>query len=263
MAIRKDIDDMLNSLKSGTPSQPEKPVSELPKLRRKTKFDNMSVDDLLTAISEPDPVQPQPAPADPPVVDEPVNISVPDPEPEHVFQFVQDDEPEFPQKAPEEHHNIVINEELPDYEAIRQAQLEMDRLERERAAAAASFNAAREHEHTASVDELQQFSARIAAENTAGKVAEDAAAALSLTAMTGRPLILNRIRFRLSSRNIPSSPSTMLLRNLSSLSTALLRKYPSSLSTALLRKYLSSLSTALLRKYPSSLSTMLLLYRKV
>lgn len=178
MAIRKDIDDMLNSLKSGTPSQPEKPVSELPKLRRKTKFDNMSVDDLLTAISEPEPVQPQPAPAAPPVVDEPVNISVPDPEPDRVFQFVQDDEPEFPQKAPEEHHNIVINEELPDYEAIRQAQLEMDRLERERAAAAASFNAAREHEHTASVDELQQFSARIAAENTAGKVAEDAAAAL-------------------------------------------------------------------------------------
>ncbi len=178
MAIRKDIDDMLNSLKSGTPSQPEKPVSELPKLRRKTKFDNMSVDDLLTAISEPDPVQPQSAPAAPPVVDEPVNISVPDPDPERVFQFVQDDEQEFPQKAPEEHHNIVINEELPDYEAIRQAQLEMDRLERERAAAAASFNAAREHEHTASVDELQQFSARIAAENTAGKVAEDAAAAL-------------------------------------------------------------------------------------
>ena len=178
MAIRKDIDDMLNSLKSGTPSQPEKPVSELPKLRRKTKFDNMSVDDLLTAISEPEPVQPEPAPAAPPVVDEPVNISVPDPDPDRVFQFVQDDETEIPQKAPEEHHNIVINEELPDYETIRQAQLEMDRLERERAAAAASFNAAREHEHTASVDELQQFSARIADENTAGKVAEDAAAAL-------------------------------------------------------------------------------------
>lgn len=211
MAIRKDIDDMLNSLKSSVPPQPEKPKTELPKLRRKTRFDNMSVDDLLTALSEPEkssapevpevstqpgPIQqtapepepvvvhepdpvPEPVPEpepEPPVIPEP--LSIPDPDPEPVFQFVQEEEP-VPEKAPEERHRVVINEELPDYEAIRQAQLEMDRLERERAAAAASFAAAKEHEHTASaVDELQQFSARIAAENAADRVAEDAAAAL-------------------------------------------------------------------------------------
>lgn len=121
MAIRKDLDDMLNNLK-GIPSEPEKPRTELPKLRRKTKFDDMSVDDLLTAIHKEETQSVQVAPSEPP--------------------------------APEEPHlkasQVVVSEELPDYEAIRHDALEHDRMERERAYAAAEETVRREHEHTAS-----------------------------------------------------------------------------------------------------------------
>ena len=55
MAIRKDLDDMLNSLMdgggSGSSSTPARSHTT-PRAVRKSKFDNMSVDDLLHALEE-------------------------------------------------------------------------------------------------------------------------------------------------------------------------------------------------------------------
>ncbi len=140
MAIRKDLDDMLNNLK-GIPSETEKPRTELPKLRRKTKFDNMSVDDLLTAIHNEEAHAEQEAPAEIPA-----------------------EEPHL--KASQ----VVVSEELPDYEAMRHDALEHDRIERERAYAAAEETVRREHEHTAA----EMF----AAENEPD-IAQDADAAIA------------------------------------------------------------------------------------
>ena len=54
MAIRKDLDDMLNSLKTGAsksePIKKQAEVSAAPK--RKSVYDSMSVDDLLSALSD-------------------------------------------------------------------------------------------------------------------------------------------------------------------------------------------------------------------
>ncbi|MBP5581345.1 MAG: hypothetical protein J6X85_06100, partial [Ruminococcus sp.] len=53
MAIRKDLDDMLNSLMDGGGSTPTPARSHnTPRAARKSKFDDMSVDDLLHALEE-------------------------------------------------------------------------------------------------------------------------------------------------------------------------------------------------------------------
>ena len=54
MAIRKDLDDMLNSLMDGGGSSADTSTPArshtTPRAARKSKFDNMSVDDLLHAL---------------------------------------------------------------------------------------------------------------------------------------------------------------------------------------------------------------------
>ena len=119
MAIRKDLDDMLNNLKVGAdtgktlkPVQPAKAPVHKP-TKADAKIDHMSVDDLLSTLSheKEEPVKAAPVQAAP--------VQAP------TVQM-----PEKPKKK-----KIVISGELPDYEAIRQADLEKDRLEAERKAA--------------------------------------------------------------------------------------------------------------------------------
>ena len=112
MAIRKDLDDMLNNLKIGT--EPGAPVNKAPApvdpvhkpSKSEEKIDHMSVDDLLSTLSH---TNEEPAQAAP-------TLTAPVPEP--------------PKKK-----RIVITGDLPDYEALRRAELEKDRAEAERRAA--------------------------------------------------------------------------------------------------------------------------------
>ena len=55
MAIRKDLDEMLNNLKNagGAASSPDKSRSSAAKpAPRKSVYDNMSVEELLNALSQ-------------------------------------------------------------------------------------------------------------------------------------------------------------------------------------------------------------------
>ncbi|MCR5706684.1 MAG: hypothetical protein K6G82_00230 [Ruminococcus sp.] len=123
MAIRKDLDDMLNNLKIGT--EPASPVNKAPApiapvhkpSKSEEKIDHMSVDDLLSTLSheKEEPVQTAAAP---------VQAA-----------------PEQPKKK-----KIVISGDLPDYETIRQAELEKDRAEAERRRLEAEKQAAEEAE---------------------------------------------------------------------------------------------------------------------
>lgn len=114
MAIRKDLDDMLNILKNGQSTADSKKksasASASVKTRRDSKIDNMSVDDLLStlAISK--------------VVEETAAAKSPEIKPKE-----QSEVQEKPRKK-----RIVITGELPDYEALREQELERERLERER-----------------------------------------------------------------------------------------------------------------------------------
>ena len=88
MAIRKDIDDMLNNLKSGKPLEsPKNPAPKpIPKLSN-SKINKMSVDDLLSSIT-----------AD---------------------KNEKKSAPETSANKSKPKKKIVISHELPDYEAIR------------------------------------------------------------------------------------------------------------------------------------------------
>lgn len=122
MAIRKDLDDMLNNLKSNNegsaPVRREEPV-QVPEHKPNSveeKINHMSVDDLLSTLSHEKEEPALTAPA----------LAAPEPAAEPVKK-----------------KRIVISGELPDYEAIRQAELAKDRaaaeqkrLEAERMAAA-------------------------------------------------------------------------------------------------------------------------------
>ena len=113
MDIRKDIDDMLNNLKGNEePAAPEeKPAHVIH--THSDPVDSMSVDALLDSlIHENETRLPEPEP-----------VSAPEPE-------TPAPEPEKPRKK-----RIVISGELPDYEAIRAASLEQDRIAAERRAA--------------------------------------------------------------------------------------------------------------------------------
>ena len=123
MAIRKDLDDMLNNLKIGT--EPASPAPKAPApaapvhkpSKSEEMINHMSVDDLLSTLSheKEEPVQAAPAP---------VQAA-----------------PEQPMKK-----RIVISGDLPDYEAIRQAELEKDRAEAVRRRLEAERQAAEEAE---------------------------------------------------------------------------------------------------------------------
>ena len=142
MAIRKDLDDMLNSLNRGPEKKPKPPAPKPePVHQRKTKFDDMSVDDLLGAISGG--------------------------KSGGASEIAEKIEEEITKPAPEPaKKKVVITGELPDYEAIRQRELEKDRQEKlrreEEAARIAAEKAAAE----------KAEAERLAAEKAAAEKAE-------------------------------------------------------------------------------------------
>lgn len=169
MAIRKDLDDILNSLmdSGGSSSTPARSHTT-PRAARKSKFDNMSVDDLLHALeaeksqlSADEPAEEIPANDAPPAVWEfaPPPHDIPIPEP-----ISEDEEEEVPNIIAEVMHTeasaestrvfdsipmneelikpskkkkIVITGELPDYEALRREELEREKQAQRAAEAAA------------------------------------------------------------------------------------------------------------------------------
>ena len=135
MAIRKDIDDMLNNLKDGKPlEQPApltpKPVQPIEPVQE--KMDSAALDALLTSL-----------------IGDKGNETAAE----------SSTEPEIKPKR----KKIVINHELPDYEAIREAELKKDaeRAEAEKQAEREQLKAEREAEM-----------ARIKAEREAAEKAE-------------------------------------------------------------------------------------------
>ncbi|SHM52883.1 hypothetical protein [Ruminococcus flavefaciens] len=156
MAIRKDLDDMLNSLMDGggggsTPARSH----NTPRSVRKSKFDDMSVDDLLHALEDERKHSYEEAPVEeyhedtPPSVWEfaPPTEKASEPEPQdeeeevpniisevmhteasaemtRVFDTIPMDQ-EIPKPAKKK--KIVITGELPDYEALRREEAEKER----------------------------------------------------------------------------------------------------------------------------------------
>lgn len=124
MAIRKDLDDMLNNLKKGGETG-RNAHNEQSAPKRKSIYDDMSVDDLLNALTE----EKKPSLAE--------NILSELEEKNNKTEEIQ------PEKAPSEEiasavpetkkKKIVITGELPDYEAIRNQEMEKMRLEHQRA----------------------------------------------------------------------------------------------------------------------------------
>ena len=175
MAIRKDLDDMLNSLmdSGGGGSAPARSHTT-PRAARKSRFDDMSVDDLLHALED----------ERRHMEEEPHTISGNDQSPPSVWEFTPPSEnaaepvagPELPEQEetpnviaevmhteasaemtrvfdtipasdeipkPARKKKIIITGELPDYEALRR-----EEFERERQAQLAA-EAAREEAHAA------------------------------------------------------------------------------------------------------------------
>ena len=170
MAIRKDLDDILNSLmdSGGSSSTPARSHTT-PRAARKSKFDNMSVDDLLHALeaeksqlSADEPAEEIPANDAPPAVWEfappPHDIPIPEPisedeeeeEVPHIIAEVMHTEASaestrvfdsIPMNEelikPSKKKKIVITGELPDYEALRREELEREKQAQRAAEAAA------------------------------------------------------------------------------------------------------------------------------
>ncbi len=189
MAIRKDIDDMLNSLKnSGEAPKTEiaKAAAAQPK-QRKSIYDDMSVDDLLNALT--DTKQPEPAEVpeeeEVPVIVSSVMHTEASTQSTRVFsaaeiaemeaKAAEKAEPAAEEKpVPKKKKKIVISAELPDYEEIRRRDLEKDRLERE-----AADRAAREAEEKARLEAERaareaEEKARLEAERVAREAEEKA-----------------------------------------------------------------------------------------
>jgi hypothetical protein len=169
MAIRKDLDDMLNSLMDGGGSSSTPARSHTtPRAVRKSRFDNMSVDDLLHALEEekhhiedeqavipdntppaswefappthefapsPESIAPEESPAEevPNIIAE-VMHTEPTAEMTRVFDTVPVSE-ELPKPAKKK--KIVITGELPDYEALRRQEFEREQQAQRAAEAAA------------------------------------------------------------------------------------------------------------------------------
>ncbi len=189
MTIRKDIDDMLNSLKnSGEAPKTEsaKAAAAQPK-QRKSIYDDMSVDDLLNALT--DTKQPEPAEVpeeeEVPVIVSSVMHTEASTQSTRVFSAAEiaEMEAKAAEKAepaaeenpvPKKKKKIVISAELPDYEEIRRRDLEKGRLEREtadRAAREAEEKARLEAERAAREAEEK---ARLEAEKAAREAEEKA-----------------------------------------------------------------------------------------
>ena len=189
MAIRKDIDDMLNSLKnSGEAPKTEsaKTAAAQPK-QRKSIYDDMSLDDLLNALTDtkqPEPVE-VPEEEEVPVIVSSVMHTEASTQSTRVFsaaeiaemeaKAAEKAEPAAEEKpVPKKKKKIVISAELPDYEEIRRRDLEKDRLERE-----AADKAARETEEKARLEAERaareaEEKARLEAERVAREAEEKA-----------------------------------------------------------------------------------------
>ena len=164
MAIRKDLDDMLNSLMDGGGSGGSTPARShnTPRAARKSKFDDMSVDDLLHALEEekqhtgeaevvPDNTPPAVWEFAPPPRDIPVpEPAAPEEEVPNIISEVMHTEAsaemtrvfdtipaaeEIPK--PVKKKKIVITGELPDYEALRREEMEREKQAQRAAEAAA------------------------------------------------------------------------------------------------------------------------------
>ena len=110
MAIRKDLNDMLNSLRNDD-GEKKKPESMTESVHRKSKYDDMSLDDLLNSLKA--------------EKLEELNAQK-ESGPENSAETAA------PEAVKPKHKKIVISKELPDYEAIRQRELEKDRAEKAR-----------------------------------------------------------------------------------------------------------------------------------
>ena len=189
MTIRKDIDDMLNSLKNSSEApktESAKAAAAQPK-QRKSIYDDMSVDDLLNALT--DTKQPEPAEVpeeeEVPVIVSSVMHTEASTQSTRVFsaaeiaemeaKAAEKAEPAAEEKpVPKKKKKIVISAELPDYEEIRRHDLEKDKLERE-----AADRAARETEEKARLEAERaareaEEKARIEAERAAREAEEKA-----------------------------------------------------------------------------------------
>lgn len=200
MAIRKDLDDMLNNLKGGT--SPVRKVQEQksakPAAARKSVYDNMSVDDLLSALtvekkSEPSVPRVQEkqsahserlADVAPELEKKLTEVLMPEKPAEKAAEPVsekpaEETAPSVSETVPEENtvpkkrkKKIVITGELPDYEAIRREEIEKNRIEQEKAEAAAK-NAAREANELTPVEAIAA-AAEKQAEAEASQVSDEA-----------------------------------------------------------------------------------------
>ena len=143
MDIRKDIDDMLNNLKGNEePAVPHRKT--IPAVHtQKAPADSMSVDELLDSL-----------------VHENEN---------RVTEPAKDTQSKTPEPEKPRKKRIVISGELPDYEAIRAASLEKDRLAAERKAAEEAERQRIEAEKKAAEEAERQ---RIEAERIAAEEAE-------------------------------------------------------------------------------------------
>lgn len=119
MAIRKDLDDMLNNLKGNIP---EKQGTAEP-AGRKSIYDDMSVDDLLNALT----VEKKPSLAENILneLDGKGNSAAAEPVPEPEQTEIAD--------VPVQKKKVVITGELPDYEELRRQDMEQMKQERLRA----------------------------------------------------------------------------------------------------------------------------------
>ena len=200
MAIRKDLDDMLNNLKGGT--SPVRKVQEQKSAKtaaaRKSVYDNMSVDDLLSALtvekkSEPSVPRVQEkqsahserlADVAPELEKKLTEVLMPEKPAEKAAEPVsekpaEEAAPSVSETLPEENtvpkkrkKKIVITGELPDYEAIRREEIEKNRIEQEKAEAAAK-NAAREANELTPVEAIAA-AAEKQAEAEASQVSDEA-----------------------------------------------------------------------------------------
>ncbi len=194
MDIRDELDAMLNNLKNGTPKSAPK-ASTPPPAPRKSVYDKMSVDELVTALSDenkPKPSEPNPAPV-------PKKSAPQQPQngiPQNLLDMLGDtaDEPARPRfaakKAPAKKtepvkaepkaapipekpkkKRIVISGELPNYEEIRQRSLQEDAEKAEHEAREKAEREARE-EAEREAREKAEREAREKAEREAREKAE-------------------------------------------------------------------------------------------
>lgn len=121
MAIRKDLDDMLNNLKGNSPDKNASAKTDT--IKRKSVYDNMSVDDLLNALT----VEKKPSLAENIIneLDGKKNAAAQEivPEPQTVTESI----------ATDQKRKVVITGELPDYEELRRQEMEQMKQERLRA----------------------------------------------------------------------------------------------------------------------------------